>query len=145
MKLNEQSILNVIDSVETIPLLQKMPKRLIDCHEFIKVNKNNTILYKKFNSFLFSLYFLPTVLLMISPFKKLIVNGIYLETVIQQSNTSLHVPSHFSFYNICNISPLFPLIKFIYIGLYPLGLASLKLLALLLSNSENEEGLPLNC
>ncbi|KAI7896975.1 uncharacterized protein EV154DRAFT_410312 [Mucor mucedo] len=36
MKLNERSICNVADSVDIIQLLQKSPKRLIDCHEFIK-------------------------------------------------------------------------------------------------------------
>jgi len=37
LKLNEQRIWNAQDSVDTFQLLQNMPKRLIDCDQFLKV------------------------------------------------------------------------------------------------------------
>lgn len=37
MKLNEQAIWDAQDSIDTIQILQNMPRRLINCHEFIKV------------------------------------------------------------------------------------------------------------
>ncbi|KAG2231138.1 hypothetical protein INT48_003346 [Thamnidium elegans] len=36
MKLNEKVIWDAQDSIDTIQILQNMPRRLIDCHEFIK-------------------------------------------------------------------------------------------------------------
>lgn len=37
LKLNEQRIRDAEDSVDTFQLLQNMPKRLIDCDQFLKV------------------------------------------------------------------------------------------------------------
>ena len=37
LKLNEQRIRNAEDSVDTFQLLQNMPKKLIDCDQFLKV------------------------------------------------------------------------------------------------------------
>jgi hypothetical protein len=38
LKVNEQMIWNVNDSVDTFQILQNMPRRLIDCHQFMKVS-----------------------------------------------------------------------------------------------------------
>jgi hypothetical protein len=39
LKLNEQRIWDVKDSIDTLQILQSTPKRMIDCDQFIKVNR----------------------------------------------------------------------------------------------------------
>lgn len=116
IKLNEQAIWDAQDSIDTIQILQNMPRRLINCHEFIKV----IIIIKMYSIFLtkqkqHSPSFHLMVLPLMSQRKKLTVKGIYFETVKLKDKTKIYyktIDFFFPFIKIyiqnCNIySPIF--------------------------------------